>query len=545
MIRRARALPLIVLLSVLGLATSTAAQENPAPGWTIADLDVVTHPVAVDGVDLYYVRGVSAFPAHERARVVTQKILEAARNPDFDPERMEIKDSELGKEIWGGDHRITVVLDADARIEGIRPGEMAVAHVEVIRRAIKRYRADRTREALTTSALRAMGVTSTLVLALALFLPLSRKVDRLVERRWRRRAQELEEKSFDLLRAERLRAIVRGVLNLVRFVVVFVLFYIFLTRALDQFPWTRFISARLTSWVVDPLVTIGQAFVDAIPDLLFLAILTVVVRWGLKLLRLFFDGIGRGAIKFEGFEQDWAWPTYKIVRFAIVAFAVVVAYPYIPGSGSDAFKGVSLFVGVILSLGSSTAVANMIAGLAMTYRRAFRVGDRIKVGDIVGDVTEVRLQVTHVHTPKNEEVVIPNAKLLNTEVTNYSTVARTQGLILHTVVGIGYEVPWRQVEAMLLMAADRTPGLKKDPKPFVLQRGLADYAVHYELNVLIDDARAMYSTYSALHRSVQDVFNEYGVQIMTPSYVADPPDAKVVPKSDWHAAPAPSEPKQE
>jgi small-conductance mechanosensitive channel len=147
--------------------------------------------------------------------------------------------------------------------------------------------------------------------------------------------------------------------------------------------------------------------------------------------------------------------------------------------------------------------------------------------------------VTTVRTLKNEEVVVPNATILNNEIVNYSTLAKAHGLILHTTVGIGYEVPWRQVEALLLMAAERTPGLLTDPAPFVLQKALADYAVSYELNVYCGDAREMMPLYTALHRNIQDVFNEHGVQIMTPSYVADPPDAKVVPKERWHAPPAP------
>jgi small-conductance mechanosensitive channel len=292
----------------------------------------------------------------------------------------------------------------------------------------------------------------------------------------------------------------------------------------------------------------GSAFLAEIPDLIFLAILAVVVRYGLKLLRLFFAGIDGGSIKFEGFDAEWAWPTYKIVRVAVIAFAVVVAYPYIPGSGSEAFKGVSLFAGVIFSLGSTSAISNIIAGYTMTYRRAFRVGDRVKIGDVVGDVTDIRLQVTTVKTLKNEEVVIPNATILNNEIVNYTSLAVDEGLILHTTVGIGYEVPWRQVEAMLLMAAQRTPGLLETSRPFVLQKALADYAVNYELNVYCSDPRQMMPLYTALHRNVQDVFNEHGVQIMTPSYVADPPDAKVVPKDRWHvppAAPAASKPAEQ
>jgi small-conductance mechanosensitive channel len=226
------------------------------------------------------------------------------------------------------------------------------------------------------------------------------------------------------------------------------------------------------------------------------------------------------------------------VRLLVIAFGVVVAFPYIPGSSSEAFKGVSLFLGIIFSLGSTSIIANIIAGYSMTYRRAFRVGDRIKVGDVVGDVTEVRLQVTHVRTPKNEDVVVPNSVILGNSVVNYSTLAASQGLILHTTVGIGYETPWRQVEAMLLMAAERTSRLKTEPPPFVLQKALGDFAVTYELNVHCDRPGEMNSIYTELHRNILDVFNEYGVAIMTPAYVADPELPKLVPKEQWFAAPA-------
>ena len=174
----------------------------------------------------------------------------------------------------------------------------------------------------------------------------------------------------------------------------------------------------------------------------------------------------------------------------------------------------------------------------MTYRRAFRIGDRVKIGGTVGDVTEMRVLVTHLTTPKNEEVVIPNSTILNGEVTNYSTKARDQGLILHTTVGIGYDVPWRQVEAMLLLAAENIEGLLKEPKPFIRQKLLADYAVNYELNVYCDNASKMMQFYTEMHRNIQDVFNENGVQIMSPAYKEDPAEPKVVPKEQWYTPPA-------
>ncbi len=218
------------------------------------------------------------------------------------------------------------------------------------------------------------------------------------------------------------------------------------------------------------------------------------------------------------------------MRMLVVVFAIVVAYPYIPGSESGAFKGVSLFIGIIFSLGSSSFISNFIAGYSMTYRRAFRLGDRVKIGDQIGDVEQIRLLVTHLRTIKNEEVVVPNSTILGNEVVNYSSLARNPGLILHTTVGIRYDVPWRQVEAMLLEAAARTPGLRGVPAPFVLKKELRDFYVSYEINVYCDTPRKMDSLYTELHGNILDVFNEYGIQIMVPAYEGDPEQSKVVPK---------------
>jgi small-conductance mechanosensitive channel len=282
----------------------------------------------------------------------------------------------------------------------------------------------------------------------------------------------------------------------------------------------------------------GRSILLSIPDLMFLFVLVLVVRLVLHLVKIFFVEIAEGRIVFENLAPEAALPTYRLVRILILAFAVVVAYPYIPGSNSGAFKGVSLFLGVLFSLGSSSILGNIMAGYSMIYRRAFRIGDRIRVGDVLGDVTQSRLLVTTVRTPKNEEVVIPNSVILSTDVVNYSSLARRDGLILHTKVTIGYGTPWRQVEGMLLDAAARTPGLLREPPPFVLQTALGDFAVTYEINVYCDAPQRMAALYNELHRRILDVFNEYGVQIMTPAYEGDPEQPKIVPREQWHAAPA-------
>ena len=252
-----------------------------------------------------------------------------------------------------------------------------------------------------------------------------------------------------------------------------------------------------------------------------------------------FDAVANGRVKLNDFDPEWAEPTYKLLRLAIVAFALIVAYPYIPGSNSDGFKGVSIFVGIVFSLASTTAIANLVAGYALIYRRAFKVGDRIEVDGTVGVVTRSRLQVTHLRTRRNEEVIVPNSALLNGKIVNYNTYAAEQGLVISVTAGIGYETPWRQVEGILLEAAGRTEGVLKDPPPFVWHLSLGDFCVNYELNVFIADALAAGPIRTELTRNVLDAFNAYGVQIMTPAYERDTPEPKIVKREDWYLAPAP------
>jgi small-conductance mechanosensitive channel len=278
--------------------------------------------------------------------------------------------------------------------------------------------------------------------------------------------------------------------------------------------------------------------VDELPSLLFLLVLYLVIRFVLRMLRLYFATLESGAVRVHGFESHWSTPTYRLVRIGVVAFALVVAYPYIPGSESEAFKGLSIFAGILLSIGSSAFIANYVAGYSLIYRKLFAIGDRVRIGDVTGEVMETRVQVTRIRTPKNEEVILPNSMILQSVVTNYSTHARDRGLILHTPVGIGSEVPWRQVEGMLLTAAERTGGVLEDPPPFVRQRGLADFAVNYELNVYVASADDMIGRYDELHANILDVFNEYGVQIMTPAYEGDPSSPKIVPKERWYQDPS-------
>ncbi len=508
-----------------------AAEDHP-------DAVIQTAPVEIDGRVLFRVRGVSSLPAEKRADAIAGRVEELARDPAVESGSVRTIEADGYSNIMAGERRVMAVFEADARIEDVARKTIAAVYGERIGRAIEDYRRDRTPDALLGHALDSAGATLLLAAVVALAVWLSRLAHRVIEERFRSRIRGMNIQSFEIVRAERIWAGLRAALTLLRILTIFIATFIYLDFVLRGFPWTRGIAQRLAEFFIRPLKVMGEAFLSDIPDLIFLVVLALVVRFLLRLLRLFFDAVGRGSVSFGSFEPEWATPTYKILRFAVVAFALVVAYPYIPGSGSDAFKGVSLFLGVVVSLGSSSAIANIIAGYMITYRRAFRIGDRVQIGEVVGDVTEMRLQVTHLRTLKNEEVTIPNSAILNGQVVNYSSLAAKQGLILHTTVGIGYETPWRQVEAMLLMAAERTAGLLKEPAPFVLHKALGDFCVTYEINAYCNDAKSMGPLYTDLHRNILDLFNEYGVQIMTPAYEGDPEQPKLVPKGQWYLAPA-------
>lgn len=537
MVKRRIVLPFSILFLLSSIFLS--GQQGP-PASQELEREVKTAKVMIDYTTLFAVRGIKAYPAEERARAVIHQIKKIATDPAIKTDSLVALETEVSTNILAGDIPVMRVYDADADLElqGLPRQVLAEVYLDKIRKAIEKYRLDRTPQKLLRSGLYAAGATAGFVAVLFLFLWLFRKMMSLVESKTKAKILSLQAKSRDLLKAERLRAVMMGSLRALRLVLVLSLVYAYLNFVLSLFPWTRLLSMNLTDYVLNPLGEIGRAVIDYIPNAIFIVLIVFVFRYVMKFVRLFFQGIEKKTVTFRGFESDWAMPTYKIVRILIVVLAAVVIYPYIPGTGSMAFKGLSVFVGLLISLGASSAISNVIAGYTMTYRRAFRRGELVKIGDYLGIVSEMRLLVTHLKTRKNEEVIVPNSLILNSQVVNYSSTARDKGLILHTNVTIGYDTPWRQVHALLLMAAERTSGILREPKPFVLQKSLGDFYVDYELNVYTDTPSAMAKTYSDLHKNILDAFNEYGVQITSPNYESDPADLKIVPKEKWYAAPA-------
>jgi small-conductance mechanosensitive channel len=527
-----------VLLLGLLLSAPAWSQTDAAASDKQAQARVQSAPVVVDGQRLFLIRGVTAYPAEQRAALLRDNIIALAADERFDPSTITLVEQDDHTAIMAAGKPLLRLYDVDAELENIQRPLLAEVYRMKIVETIQQYREDRSSPVLIQGILATLAATAVLIALLWGTRRLFRWLLNWSQENVQQSVEELASKAHQLIPAGPIWSAITGMLRLIRAVLYLMLAYFFLNTVLGLFPWTRPFARVLFKLVLDPLSKLWFGFLESLPSLAFLVVLWIVVRYLLRLIRAFFRSVERGRIELENFDPDWATPTYKIVRLVVIAFAVVIAYPYIPGSDSMAFKGVSVFAGVLLSLGSSSFIANSIAGLSMTYRAAFREGDRIRVGDVVGTVEEIKLMVTRVRTPKNEYVIMPNSNILNTDVVNYTEMAKKDGLILHTEIGIGYDTPWRQVEAMLKMAADRTEDLLKDPPPFVLQKSLGDFAVIYELNAYSKKEMLLPRTYSALHAHIQDVFNEHGVQIMSPAYEADPQTPKLVPPDKWYEAPA-------
>lgn len=309
--------------------------------------------------------------------------------------------------------------------------------------------------------------------------------------------------------------VLQGVLNLI-------LFYIVIPIIFSFFDITKNWASILFGYILDPFKTIFMAFISYVPNFFYIAAIIFVNRYLIKLSKLFFWEIEIGNISLNNFHRDWAEPTYKIVRSLIIIFTLIVIFPYLPGAQSEAFKSVSLFLGILFSLGSTSVVANVVSGTILTYMYAFKIGDRVKIGDTEGHVIEKTLLVTRINTTKNVVITIPNSSVMSGHIINYSTSAgkKNKGLILHTTITLGYDVPWRKVHEVLIKAANDTSNILENPDPYVLQKSLDDFYVSYELNAYTDKPEIMNHIYSELHQNIQDRCNEADIEILSPHYSA-------------------------
>lgn len=458
------------------------------------------------------------FTPHERAQGVMDRLTRLANDPLAGNHPIVATHQEQTSELVHGEMVVMTITDRDAQPTGVGRQELAQRYADKLQSTLNRSREQLTFRALLIDAGLALLDTVILIVLLALihkaFPKLYDKIDA-----WRGTViPAIRIQRVELVSAGQIAAGLTACLRAIRVVGVLFLLYLYLTTVLGIFPWTRAISARLIEAVISTLSVIGLAFSTYVPNIVSIAVIVFITRYIIKLISLLFTGIERGAISFTGFYREWAQPTYKIVRFLVIVFAAIACFPYIPGSQSEGFRGISVFLGLLFSLGSAGAISNIIAGVVLTYMRPFRVGDRVKIADTTGDVTEKTLLVTRVRTIKNVDVTIPNAMVLGSHLINFSSCAPGEGLILHTSVTIGYDAPWKKVHELLIAAARATTHILAKPEPFVQQTSLNDFYVTYEINAYTDRPNAMAAIYAELHQHIQDTFNEAGVEIMSPHY---------------------------
>jgi len=507
---------LIITAATLAFAAPKATKNAPSPK------EPPKPPigrVVLEGKPLFTVQEkILSLTPEDRASLISARLARLARNPLFKAETITTIEGETTTDIATGEIIIMTVTEKDAEVTEKPRSDLAKEYAATIRAAIEETNYAYSIRSIVIGALYAILATAVLV---ALLIAITRLFPKLIARIQSykgTRIRTIRFQSLDLLQEDRIVAFLITTARVFRMMLILILFYIYIPLVFSFFPWTRGFSAKLFQYFMLPLQKIWAAFASYLPNIFYIGIIIALTHFANKFCRFFFTQIEKKTIIIPGFFPEWADASFKIVRFLIIAFAAVVAFPYLPGAESPAFRGISVFLGVLFSLGSTSAVANVVAGVILTYMRAFKLSDRVKIADTVGDVVEKTLLVTRIRTIKNVDITIPNAMVLGSHIINYSSSAKDYGLILNTSVTIGYDEPWRKVHETLIEAAKATENILELPAPFVFQTSLDDFYVSYELNAYTEKPSIMAKIYSDLHQNIQEKFNEAGIEIMSPHY---------------------------
>jgi len=480
-------------------------------------------PVLLGNTTLFVIqKNVGSFSHQERAQAVTNRLEKIANDPLISMDKLRVVEDSDTTNIVIGDKTSFTITDKDAKAVNKTRQILAEKCIEIIRNAINQYRKERS----LYNILKGLFYTFISTVILFVFLKVFNQVyPRIITKlqNWRGiRIPELRIQNIELLPTARVSNIVTRLVKIICIIIVISILYIYISLVLSFFPWTKQISSRLISYFLGAIYKSWLAFADYLPNIFALALIFFITHYSLKFIRYIFTELGNGNISISGFYNDWAEPTYKLVFLIIVALALVLAFPYLPGFGSPAFQGISVFLGVLFSLGSTAVITNVVAGTILIYTRAFQIGDRIKIGDAIGDIVEKTLLVTRIRTIKNVIITIPNGTVLTSQIINYSSLSQDPNyyLILNTTITLGYDVPWRKVHQVLIDAAIATNNILPEPVPFVFQTSLDDFYVSYELNAYTNKPILMASIYSELHQNIQDKCNEAEIEILSPHYSA-------------------------
>jgi Small-conductance mechanosensitive channel len=463
---------------------------------------------------------IGSITAKERAAIVTKRIKTIYNDNSGLLDSLMVINSDNTVDVGYGDVVIISVSDFDAIWNNTTKIALANDYKEKIKAAVV---AEKKKHSVVTLLVRiglVLLVLSGILLVMWLINKGYIKAERIIVEKKNTWLKDLSYKGYTFVTADQELHLAVMIIKLFKWFMFILLLYLFLPLIFSIFPFTQGWATVLFDLIWSPFRDVLLSVWHFIPNLFTILVIYFVIKYVVKFVKYLFSEIEAEKLTISGFHADWAMPTFGIVRFLLYAFMFVLIFPYLPGSDSNVFKGVSVFLGVLFSLGSSSAIGNMVAGLVITYMRPFKIGDRIKIGDITGDVIEKTMLVTRIRTIKNEEITIPNSSVLSGNTTNYSTNANTQGLIVHTTVTIGYDVPWKDMHQALIDAALKTEFIMPDPKPFVLQTSLDDFYVSYQINAYTREASKQAVIYSNLHQNIQDICNERGIEILSPHYRA-------------------------
>jgi small-conductance mechanosensitive channel len=531
-----RLLPGLALLLAGLFPLHATAQTNPVPTTAAppAKLKVLNREVMI------FRAGLGTYTPEQRVDAAGIRIEHAMKRPPGLRVESLLANGIVEFRVHG--QTVFFILPGDVdELAGETLDSLRVTTEHQLNQAISELEELRSNEHLIKAVLFSIGATLGLIIFIWLLARNRRWVESRLIKLTAGKADRIKSHSLRIIGLQNLVAVLRSLTTLVFWLVIISAIFLWLEFVLQLFPLTRPFGEELHKQFLVTLGNLGQSTLQALPDLGIVFVILGLARFAASANRRFFAAIARGRRHSRFFDPTTAPITQRLITLLIWLTAIIVAFPYIPGSQTPAFRGISVMAGLMISVGSSNLIAQLIGGLTVIYNRACRPGDYIRIGEYEGTVTSIGFFSSRLVTRRNEEVVLANSQISNGTLINYSCLNETVGVQVPLTVTIGYDTPWRQVHAMLLEAARRTAGLKSEPQHIVLQRALSDFYVEYELRVALETPMQRPEVLSELHAHTQDVFNEYGVQIMSPHFLANPPQAAVVPKEKWFAPPAKKE----
>lgn len=483
--------------------------------------NAATFPVFIDQDTLFHIYTKSgATGSAERAEEISQRLKKLLKDDFLIIDSLKISESDFTTDIIYKDLVIMGITDLDAMIFEQTRNQMAEAYLLTIKTSLAEARENKSLIKLLTRIGLVLLIIGGIWFLIRMVLKLHTRTELFISVNKDKWLKSLSYKDYTFLTAEQELKLVYFILKLIKWLLIIFAVYMVIPLIFSIFPFTRGWADTLLTLIWSPFKGILISVWKFIPNLFTIIVIVVVMRYFMRFVRYIFTEIETEKLVLAGFHADWAMPTFSIVKFLLYAFMFVLIFPYLPGSDSSIFRGVSVFIGVLFSLGSSSAIANIIAGIVLTYMRPFKIGDRIKLGEMTGIVIEKTLLVTRLRTIKQEEITIPNSSVLSGNTINYSANIKNDGLIIHTTVTIGYDVPWKEMHQALIDAALQTPEIQKQPQPFVLQTSLDDFYVSYQINAYVKNVNGLAGIYSGLHQNIQDICNQRNIEIMSPHYRA-------------------------